>query len=183
MRKEPLQRLTASPKCTNGRPVGGYEPARSGMHRRSGCIAVSVDLHGACRGGRDNRRRRCVRVRRAGAGPDRQFGHRYRLRICAWTPTTRFAAVRRKSDGRWALRFNGSHLDFGSETYRVNLSGSKSCGPGGAMTACRYTVRNRLSVVRLGIVYGSANRACRRRRDAVPCTACKFAWKLEMVFH
>ena len=112
------------------------------------------DLHGACRGGRDNRRRRCVRVRRAGAGPDRQFGQRYRLRICAWTPTTRFAAVRRKSDWRWALRFDGSYLDFGSETYRVNLSGNNSCGPGGAMTACRYTVRNRLGVVRLGIVYG-----------------------------
>ena len=54
---------------------------------------------------------------------------------------------------RWALRFDGSYLDFGSETYRVNLSGNNSCGPGGAMTACRYTVRNRLGVVRLGIVY------------------------------
>ena len=54
---------------------------------------------------------------------------------------------------RWALRFDGSYLDFGSETYRVNLSGNNSCGPGGARTACRYTVRNRLGVVRLGIVY------------------------------
>ena len=54
---------------------------------------------------------------------------------------------------RWALRFDGSYLDFGSETYRVNLAGNNSCGPGGAMTACRYTVRNRLGVVRLGIVY------------------------------
>ncbi len=54
---------------------------------------------------------------------------------------------------RWALRFDGSYLDFGSKTYRVNLSGNNSCGPGGAMTACRYTVRNRLGVVRLGIVY------------------------------
>ena len=54
---------------------------------------------------------------------------------------------------RWALRFDGSYLDFGSETYRVNLSGNNSCGPGGGMTACRYTVRNKLSVVRLGIVY------------------------------
>ena len=54
---------------------------------------------------------------------------------------------------RWALRFDGSYLDFGSETYRVNLSGNNSCGPGGGMTACRYTVRNKLGVVRLGIVY------------------------------
>ncbi len=54
---------------------------------------------------------------------------------------------------RWAFRFDGSYLDFGSETYRVNLSGNNSCGPGGAMTACRYTVRNRLGIVRLGIVY------------------------------
>ena len=54
---------------------------------------------------------------------------------------------------RWALRFDGSYLDFGSETYRVNLSGNNSCGPGGVMTACRYTVRNRLGVLRLGIVY------------------------------
>ena len=54
---------------------------------------------------------------------------------------------------RWALRVDGSYLDFGSESYRVNLSGNNSCGPGGARTACRYTVRNRLGVVRLGIVY------------------------------
>ena len=54
---------------------------------------------------------------------------------------------------RWALRIDGSYLDFGSETYRVNLSGNNSCGPGGAMRSCRYTVRNRLAVVRLGIVY------------------------------
>ena len=54
---------------------------------------------------------------------------------------------------RWALRVDGSYLDFGSETYRVNLSGNNSCGPGGVMTACRYTVRNRLGVLRLGIVY------------------------------
>ena len=54
---------------------------------------------------------------------------------------------------RWALRVDGSYLNFGSETYRVNLSGNNSCGPGGAMTPCRYTVRNRLGVVRLGIVY------------------------------
>ena len=54
---------------------------------------------------------------------------------------------------RWALRFDGSYLDFGSEAYRVNLSGNNSCGPGGAMAPCRYTVRNRLGVVRLGIVY------------------------------
>ena len=54
---------------------------------------------------------------------------------------------------RLALRIDGSYLDFGSETYRVNLSGNNSCGPGGAMRSCRYTVRNRLAVVRLGIVY------------------------------
>ena len=54
---------------------------------------------------------------------------------------------------RWALRSDGSYLEFGSETYRVNLSGNNSCGPGSAMTPFRYTVRNRLGVVRLGIVH------------------------------
>ena len=54
---------------------------------------------------------------------------------------------------RWALRVDGSYLNFGSESYRVNLSGNNSCGPGGARTACRYIVRNRLGVVRLGVVY------------------------------
>ena len=54
---------------------------------------------------------------------------------------------------RWALRFDGSYLDFGSVTYRVNLSANNSCGSGGAMRPCRYTVRNRLGVVRLRIVY------------------------------
>ena len=54
---------------------------------------------------------------------------------------------------RWALWFDGSYLDFGSETYRVNLSGNNSCEPGCGMTACRYTVRNKLGVDRLGIVY------------------------------
>ena len=47
--------------------------------RTSGGVAVSVGRHGARPGGRDDRRCRCVRVRRVGAGPDRQFGHRYRL--------------------------------------------------------------------------------------------------------
>ena len=93
-------------------------------------------------------------------------------RICALTPTIRSAAVRRKSDGRSApvsscagrSRFDGSYLDFGSETYRVNLSGNNSCGPGGAMRPCRYTVRNRLGVVRWGSSIGSANRVCWRGR-------------------
>ena len=73
------------------------------------------------------------------------------------TPTTRrgvtVAPFEMPLAARWALRFDGSYLDFGSETYRVNLSGNNPCGPGGAMTACRYTVRNRLGVLRLGIVY------------------------------
>ena len=54
---------------------------------------------------------------------------------------------------RWAFRLDGSYLDLDSQTYRVNLSGNNSCGPGGAMDPCRYTVRNRLGVVHLGIVY------------------------------
>ena len=51
---------------------------------------------------------------------------------------------------RWALRFVSGlrQRDLSRE-----LSGNNSCEPGGAMTACRYTVRNRLGVVRLGIVY------------------------------
>lgn len=54
---------------------------------------------------------------------------------------------------RWAFRFDGSYLDLDSQIYWVNLSGNNSCGPGDAMDPCRYTVRNRLGVVRLGIVY------------------------------
>ena len=60
---------------------------------------------------------------------------------------------------RWALRIDGSYLDFGSETYRVNLSGNNSCGPGGARTvlplhrreqAGRRPPGDRLPVRRIG---------------------------------
>ena len=36
----------------------------------------------------------------------------------------------------WALRLEGSHLDFGRETHRVNHSGGGRCGPGGVRKPC-----------------------------------------------
>lgn len=54
---------------------------------------------------------------------------------------------------RWALRFDGSYFDFGKRRYRVNLSGNNPCGPGGRRAACVYTVRNRLGILRLALVY------------------------------
>ena len=51
----------------------------------------------------------------------------------------------------WALRVEGSHLDFGRETHRVNHSGGGRCGPGGVRKPCPYTVENKLRILRLGI--------------------------------
>ena len=53
----------------------------------------------------------------------------------------------------WALRFDGSYMDFGRNRYSVNRSGNNGCGPGGARRPCSYDVENRLGVLRLALVY------------------------------
>ena len=53
----------------------------------------------------------------------------------------------------WTLRLEGSYLDFGRSTYYVNRSGGNACGPGGPPRPCPYNVENRLSIVRLAIIY------------------------------
>lgn len=63
------------------------------------------------------------------------------------------AGVEARLAPRWALRLDGSYFDFGKRRYRVNLSGNNPCGPGGPNTACTYTVRNRLGILRLALVY------------------------------
>ena len=53
----------------------------------------------------------------------------------------------------WALRFEGSYLDFGESTHLVNRSGNnRCCGPDTPRRAASYEVENRLSTARLAII-------------------------------
>ena len=54
---------------------------------------------------------------------------------------------------RWSLRLDGAYFDFGDESYRVNLSLDNPCGPGGPRAPCTYTIDNRMSVLRVAVVY------------------------------
>ena len=53
----------------------------------------------------------------------------------------------------WALRLEGSYLDFGRSTHYVNRSGDGRCGPGNPRRPCPYNVENKLGIVRLAIIY------------------------------
>jgi len=53
----------------------------------------------------------------------------------------------------WSLRFEGSYLDFGGSTHKVNRSGNNRCGPGNPRRACSYNVENKLGIVRWAIIY------------------------------
>lgn len=53
----------------------------------------------------------------------------------------------------WTLRLDGSYLDFGRRTYYVNRSGGNRCGAGGPRRPCPYDVENRISIVRLAVIY------------------------------
>ena len=53
----------------------------------------------------------------------------------------------------WALRLDGSYLDFGRSTHFVNRSGDGRCGPGNPRRPCPYNVENKLGIVRLAIIY------------------------------
>ncbi len=53
----------------------------------------------------------------------------------------------------WALRLEGSYLDFGESTHLVNRSGNnRCCGPDTPRRAASYEVENRLSTARLAII-------------------------------
>ena len=56
------------------------------------------------------------------------------------------------ADG-WALRLEGSYMDFGQSTHRVNHSGGNRCGPGGPQRPCLYDIENALGIVRLAVIY------------------------------
>lgn len=53
----------------------------------------------------------------------------------------------------WAIRFEGLHLDFGKNDYRVNRSGNNPCGSDGPREPCLYRVENELDVFRLVITH------------------------------
>ncbi len=54
---------------------------------------------------------------------------------------------------RWLLRLDGAYFDFGKRSYRVNRSGDGSCGPGGPRAPCTYSIRNRMTALRVAILY------------------------------
>ena len=53
----------------------------------------------------------------------------------------------------WLLRFEGVYFDFGKENYLVNRSGDNRCGAGGPFSPCPYSVENRFTALRIGMVY------------------------------
>ena len=54
----------------------------------------------------------------------------------------------------WALRLEGSYLDFGRSTHEVNRSGNnRCCGPGTPRRPAFYSVENKFGVVRLAVIY------------------------------
>ncbi len=80
--------------------------------------------------------------------PDPDDSFRDRSMELGWTLT---AGVELPFPDQWKLRLEGMHLDFGSESHRVNHSGDGRCGPGGERRPCLYSVENRLRIVRLAI--------------------------------
>ena len=55
--------------------------------------------------------------------------------------------------GAWRFRVEGSFLDFGWSHHTVNHSGNNRCGPGNPRRPCPYKVRNRLGIVRFGLIH------------------------------
>ena len=56
------------------------------------------------------------------------------------------------SDG-WTLRLEGTYMDFGSSTHRVNHSGNNRCGPEGPLRPCLYETEHALGVVRVALIH------------------------------
>lgn len=63
------------------------------------------------------------------------------------------AGVETEVTPRWALRLDAAYFDFGEERYRVNRSGDNRCGPGGPRAPCSYAIDNRMTVLRVAVVY------------------------------
>ena len=55
------------------------------------------------------------------------------------------------ADG-WALRLEGSYMDFGGSAHPVNQSGGNRCGPEGPQRPCLYDIEHTLGVVRLAVI-------------------------------
>ena len=53
----------------------------------------------------------------------------------------------------WALRLDGAYFDFGSERYRVNRSRNNRCGPQGPSAPCTYAIGNRMTALRVAVIY------------------------------
>ena len=64
------------------------------------------------------------------------------------------AGVEAALGGAWALRLDGSYLDFGESTHRANRSGDdRCCGAGSPRRPVSYRIENKLGIVRLGVIY------------------------------
>lgn len=53
----------------------------------------------------------------------------------------------------WTFRLDGAYFDFGEERYRVNRSMNNTCGPDGPRAACTYSVGNRITALRIAMIY------------------------------
>ena len=53
----------------------------------------------------------------------------------------------------WRVRLDGAYFDFGAGRYRVNRSGNNRCGPGGPQAPCTYSTDNRLTALRVAVIY------------------------------
>ena len=63
------------------------------------------------------------------------------------------AGVEYPLTGAWTLRLDGSYLDFGRSTHRVNRSGNnRCCGNGTPRRPVSYDISNRLGIVRVAVI-------------------------------
>ena len=64
------------------------------------------------------------------------------------------AGIETSLNDAWALRLEGSYLDFGESTHYANRSGDdRCCGAGSPRRPASYRVENKLGIVRLGVIY------------------------------
>ena len=56
------------------------------------------------------------------------------------------------NDGAWVLRMEGSYVNLGEKTYRVNHSGNNRCGADGPRRPCFYNIENEVGFIRLAII-------------------------------
>ena len=60
--------------------------------------------------------------------------------------------LRSDGDGAWVLRMEGSYINLGKESYKVNHSGNNSCGVGGPRRPCLYNIKNEVGIIQLAII-------------------------------